>query len=79
MTTADLDYSLYPGYFDSMGFSQRGRRLRCRFCVVPRKEGSVSDERSITDIWRCGTVDTKARYGLPWFEERWASLQLRLF
>lgn len=25
------------------------------------------------------TVDTKARYGLPWFEERWASLQLRLF
>jgi len=25
------------------------------------------------------TVDTKARYGLPWFEERWASLQMRLF
>jgi hypothetical protein len=25
------------------------------------------------------TVEIKARYGLPWFEERWSSLQLRLF
>ena len=24
-------------------------------------------------------VETKARYGLPWFEQRWAALQLRLF
>lgn len=25
------------------------------------------------------TVQTKARYGLPWFEGRWTALQLRLF
>ena len=24
-------------------------------------------------------VETKARYGLPWFEQRWAALQLQLF
>jgi hypothetical protein len=23
-------------------------------------------------------VETKARYGLPWFEQRWAALQLQL-
>ena len=24
-------------------------------------------------------VETKARYGLPWFEQRWVALQLQLF
>ncbi|MCK5713380.1 MAG: hypothetical protein KAI25_11730, partial [Hyphomicrobiaceae bacterium] len=32
------DYSIYPEYRASIGFSQRGCRLRCPFCVVPRKE-----------------------------------------
>jgi hypothetical protein len=52
VTTADLDYSLYPGYPHSIGFSQRGCRLRCPFCVVPNKEGPIGEERSITQIWR---------------------------
>ena len=33
------DYSIYPDFTGSIGFSQRGCRLRCKFCVVPKKEG----------------------------------------
>ena len=46
------DYSLYPEYPWSIGFTQRGCRYRCPFCVVPRKEGSVVHLNSIQDIWR---------------------------
>src|SRR5262249_19584128 len=34
----DLDYSLYPDFQPSIGFTQRGCRLSCKFCVVPTKE-----------------------------------------
>src|SRR6266436_1647510 len=33
------DYSLYPKFTGSLGFTQRGCRLSCKFCVVPIKEG----------------------------------------
>ena len=33
------DYSIYPDYPYSIGFTQRGCRLNCGFCVVPKKEG----------------------------------------
>ena len=36
------DYSLYPDYTASIGFLQRGCRLRCKFCVVPRKGGPAA-------------------------------------
>jgi hypothetical protein len=52
ITTQDVDYSLYPDYQHSIGFTQRGCRLKCKFCVVPEKEGAVSEERSIHEIWR---------------------------
>ncbi|MBY0502722.1 MAG: radical SAM protein [Bryobacteraceae bacterium] len=52
VTTLDLDYSLYPKYPHSIGFSQRGCRLRCPFCVVPEKEGRIAEERPIGEIWR---------------------------
>lgn len=52
ITTQALDYSLYPGFGQSIGFTQRGCRLRCSFCVVPRKEGVVRQERTIAEIWR---------------------------
>ncbi|MCZ2079319.1 MAG: radical SAM protein [Bryobacterales bacterium] len=48
----ELDYSLYPEYRHSIGFTQRGCRLRCPFCCVPEKEGRVRDESSISEIWR---------------------------
>ena len=50
--TREQDYSLYPGFWRSIGFTQRGCRMKCPFCVVPRKEGKVSEEQSIGDIWR---------------------------
>lgn len=50
--TKQQDYSLYPHYQNSIGFTQRGCRLKCRFCVVPRKEGAVVEEQTILDIWR---------------------------
>ena len=48
------DYSIYPEYSWSIGFTQRGCRLRCPFCVVPDKEGQPRPVNTIHDIWRRG-------------------------
>lgn len=48
------DYSLYPAYQPSLGFTQRGCRLSCKFCVVPMKEGRARSVSAIADIWRGG-------------------------
>ena len=50
-----LDYSIYPEYPWSLGFSQRGCRLRCGFCLVPRTEGRPRAANSIAQIWRPAT------------------------
>ncbi len=49
------DYSIYPEFKHSIGFTQRGCRLKCSFCVVPKKEGKMTVVNSIYDIWRPGT------------------------
>ena len=49
------DYSIYPDYAYSLGFTQRGCRLSCGFCVVPKKEGKPRSVNTIADIWRKGT------------------------
>jgi hypothetical protein len=49
------DYSVYPGYPYSIGFTARGCRLSCKFCVVPQKEGKPRSVNTIADIWRAGT------------------------
>jgi len=46
------DYSLFPSYTPSLGFTQRGCRLSCKFCVVPTKEGRPRSVNTIADIWR---------------------------
>ena len=46
------DYGLYPDYPWSLGFTQRGCRMSCRFCVVPKKEGKPVSVNTIADIWR---------------------------
>lgn len=46
------DYSIYPEFEHSIGFSQRGCRLRCKFCVVPSKEGKNRSVNSVEDIYR---------------------------
>lgn len=52
ITTKRQDYSIYPDFRQSIGFTQRGCRLRCKFCVVPEKEGAVREEATVYDIWR---------------------------
>jgi hypothetical protein len=47
-----LDYSPYPWFRQSLGFTQRGCRLNCGFCVVRRKEGAVRETATIAEIWR---------------------------
>jgi hypothetical protein len=59
ITTQSLDYSIYPRFRQSIGFTQRGCRLKCEFCVVPKKEGKVRPERTVPEIWR----------GEPWPKE----------
>ena len=49
------DYSIYPDYEFSIGFTQRGCRLKCGFCVVPAKEGKPRSVNTISDIWRQGS------------------------
>lgn len=49
---SDLDYSLYPEIDYSIGFLQRGCRLKCKFCVVPQKEGKPRFNQSVWDLWR---------------------------
>jgi hypothetical protein len=45
------DYSLY-NYPHNIGFTMRGRRFRCKFCVVPEKEGAPYENNTITEIWQ---------------------------
>jgi len=59
ITTRTSDYSVYPNFRQSLGFTQRGCRLKCEFCIVPKKEGAVRPEATIAEIWR----------GDPWPKE----------
>lgn len=59
ITTRRQDYSDFPAWHQSIGFTQRGCRLRCAFCVVPSKEGAVREEQTIAELWR----------GEPWPRE----------
>lgn len=49
-----FDYSIYPDFTGSIGFTQRGCRLKCGFCVVPKKEGKPRSVASVAEIWRGG-------------------------
>jgi hypothetical protein len=46
------DYSIYPNFPHSIGFTQRGCRLKCSFCVVPLKEGAIRPVGPVESIWR---------------------------
>ena len=52
----NYDYSAYPRYPWSMGMTQRGCRLSCKWCVVPVKEGKPRFNATIEQIWRPGTA-----------------------
>jgi len=59
ISTTVQDYSIYPRFRQSIGFTQRGCRLKCSFCVVPKKEGAVREVQTIGEVWR----------GNPWPRE----------
>jgi hypothetical protein len=79
------DYSIYPAWRQSIGFSQRGCRLRCSFCGVPTKEGAVREEQTIADIWRGEPYPREIIlldndfFGQPRWAERIAELQAGRF
>lgn len=41
---------LYPNYPNHLGFSERGCRLSCSFCVVPQKEGKPTKAADISEL-----------------------------
>lgn len=47
-----IDYSIYPDFDGSIGFTQRGCRMKCPFCSVPWKEGRPRTVNTVADIWR---------------------------
>lgn len=47
-----LDYAGWPDFEHSIGFTQRGCRLKCKFCVVPAKEGKNRSINTIESLWR---------------------------
>lgn len=47
-----FDYSIYGGFQASIGFSQRGCRLKCGHCCVPKKEGAPRPVSGVMGIWR---------------------------
>src|ERR1035441_3528912 len=46
------DYTDWPQFNASIGFTQRGCRLNCAFCIVPKKEGKPRSVNTIAQIWR---------------------------
>ncbi len=44
------DYSIYK-YEHSIGFTMRGCRFKCKFCIVPEKEGRPKASNTIDEIW----------------------------
>lgn len=44
------DYDLY-GLDYSMGFTSRGCIRKCKFCIVPKKEGYIRSNCSIYEFW----------------------------
>jgi hypothetical protein len=47
-----VDYDHWPAFTSSIGFTQRGCRLSCKFCVVPKKEGKPRHAGTVAELWR---------------------------
>jgi len=73
------DYSIYD-YPHSIGFTMRGCRLKCSFCVVPQKEGKPKPYNTIDEIWTQRGSDfvmllDNDFFGNPQWRERIAEIQ----
>jgi hypothetical protein len=75
------DYGGYPEFQESIGFTQRGCRLKCKFCVVPAKEGKPRSTNTIAAIWRGGDYPKKLHlldndfFGQPEWRDRIAEIR----
>lgn len=75
------DYDCYPKFMESIGFSQRGCRLKCGFCKVPGKEGKPKSVNTIAAIWRGAPHPKKLHlldndfFGQPEWRERIAEIR----
>lgn len=50
---ARLNYEPWPEFSASIGYTHRGCNLKCKWCVVPKREpGGARSTGSIADIWR---------------------------
>ena len=52
IVTNECCYEPWPPFRQSLGFTQRGCRLKCKFCCVPTKEGKVRAVGTVNEIWR---------------------------
>ncbi len=73
------DYSFY-NYPHSIGFTMRGCRFVCKFCVVPEKEGRPKANNTVAEIWTQRNSDFVVLldndfFGNPEWRERIAELQ----
>jgi hypothetical protein len=79
------DYGGYPDFRESIGFTQRGCRLKCKFCVVPAKEGKPRSTNTIAAIWRGGEYPKKLHlldndfFGQPGWRDRIAEIRQGAF
>lgn len=46
----DCDYSLYPSFKQAVGFLTRGCIRKCKFCIVPQKEGKLKPYMDIQQV-----------------------------
>jgi hypothetical protein len=52
ITTKVQDYTDYPKWRQSIGYTQRGCRFACSFCKVSRTEGKVTKDNTVPGLWR---------------------------
>lgn len=75
------DYSIYPDFKESIGFTQRGCRLNCGFCGVPTKEGKPVSVNKIAALWRGASYPKKLHlldndfFGQPEWRARIAEIK----
>ena len=51
------DYSLYPAFTASLGFTTRGCIRTCPWCIVPSKEGKIREHAEIAEFLRSDSRD----------------------
>lgn len=79
------DYEGWPDVDYSIGFLQRGCRLKCKFCVVAAKEGKPRSSNSVAGVWRGEPHARKLHildndfFGNPEWRERIAEIRAGKF